>query len=100
MKSRKKYSAKKEAKQDIVKINGNAFNPFDYDNWVGDGYPNKYQRVKDLQSALSQAYYSPGPIDGNWGPNTKTALVHMQKDRGLVAEGICNTATWKILSKP
>jgi hypothetical protein len=82
----------------IIKVNASIFDPFNYDNWVGDGYPNKSQRVRDLQIALSQAYYSPGSIDGIWGPNTKAALIHMQEDRGLVAQGVCSTATWKVLS--
>lgn len=99
LKARSKNTKTRNLKPDTVVVNGNTFNPYIYDNWVGDGYPNNTKRVEDLQEALSVAYYSPGPIDGIWGPQTKAALIHMQKDRGLVAEGVCGTATWKVLSK-
>ena len=98
-KHKSSYRGKRTTSTDKVRINGSTFDPYDYANWVGDGYPNNHQRVKDLQVSLSQAYYNPGVIDGIWGPKTKSALIHMQQDRGLSAEGVCSTATWKVLSK-
>ena len=32
------------------------------------------ERVRELQQALTQAGYDPGPIDGKFGPRTKAAL--------------------------
>ena len=33
-------------------------------------------------------------VDGQFGENTKTALINWQKDHGLVADGIAGTKTW------
>ena len=40
-----------------------------------------------MQAALSRHGYQPGPIDGVFGPSTRSALSAFQRDRGLVADG-------------
>src|SRR5262249_27553450 len=43
--------------------------------------------VKDIQRALKAAGFSPGPIDGDFGPLTHAAVMAFQASRGLVADG-------------
>ena len=44
-------------------------------------------QAKELQSALTRLGYSPGPVDGVIGRNTRKALQAFQKDRQLIADG-------------
>jgi rare lipoprotein A (peptidoglycan hydrolase) len=43
--------------------------------------------VVTLQRVLAMDGYSPGPADGAFGPNTKRAVKHFQRTRGLTADG-------------
>ena len=38
--------------------------------------------------------YDPGPIDGIFGPLTRSAVVKFQIDNGLVPDGIVGPRTW------
>jgi hypothetical protein len=49
--------------------------------------------VKLLQRALKKAGYSPGAIDGSYGPSTESAVKGFQQAHGLVADGIAGTKT-------
>jgi hypothetical protein len=49
--------------------------------------------VKQLQRALKRAGYSPGTIDGSYGPSTESAVKQFQQAHGLVADGIAGTKT-------
>jgi Putative peptidoglycan binding domain len=49
--------------------------------------------VKQLQRALKAAGYSPGAIDGSYGPGTESAVKKFQQAHGLVADGIAGTKT-------
>jgi len=44
-------------------------------------------QARELQSALTRLGYSPGPVDGVIGRNTRKALQAFQKDRQLIADG-------------
>lgn len=44
-------------------------------------------RLKDLQTKLDQQGFSPGTIDGLWGPNTSAALRRFQAAKKLQATG-------------
>lgn len=48
-------------------------------------------QARDLQAALGKLGYSPGPVDGVIGRNTRKALQAFQKDRQLVADGFPTT---------
>lgn len=49
--------------------------------------------VKQLQRALKSAGYSPGTIDGSYGPSTESAVKQFQQAHGLVADGIAGSKT-------
>lgn len=84
-----------EASQYNVKANGNVFNASNQAYWVGPGRSNYKQRVIDLQTALKAVGKNPGTIDGLWGPNTKNAVIAWQKQKGLPADGVVGTNTWR-----
>ena len=45
------------------------------------------QTVKEVQAALTQQGYDPGPADGQLGGKTKQALKQAQKDKSLEPTG-------------
>lgn len=51
-------------------------------------------KVKRLQLDLHRAGFSPGAIDGRFGPATAAALVAFQRAHGLLADGIAGPLTW------
>lgn len=59
----------------------------------------KYSRdfVIKIQSALKNAGFDPGPIDGKMGERTKKAVVEFQKTNALEPDGIVGRKTWSKL---
>ena len=55
--------------------------------------------VNEVQTALKNAGFYVGNIDGKLGPNTKKAITEFQKSQGLVADGKVGPKTWDLLSK-
>lgn len=55
--------------------------------------------IKDLQKALEDAGYDPGPIDGRMGKKTRSAIKALQKKNGLKADGFVGQRTWSLLKK-
>ena len=53
--------------------------------------------VFEIQSLLTQRGYSPGPVDGSFGPQTKPAVQRFQSDRGITIDGIVGPVTWNAL---
>lgn len=49
--------------------------------------------VSELQRALRDAGYSPGPVDGEFGPLTKAAVVQYQRAKSLEVDGIVGPQT-------
>jgi hypothetical protein len=43
--------------------------------------------TRQWQQALLDRGYTPGPLDGLWGPRTKQAIIQFQKDKGLAPDG-------------
>lgn len=55
--------------------------------------------AKQIQTALKNAGYNPGPIDGRMGRRTKEAIRSFQRANGLVVDGRVGKQTWELLKK-
>ena len=53
--------------------------------------------VTKLQQLLAARGYDPGPVDGQFGPQTRGAVVRFQRDAGLVVDGLVAAQTWRAL---
>jgi murein L,D-transpeptidase YcbB/YkuD len=53
----------------------------------------------EIQTALKNAGFYTGTIDGKIGPNSKKAIIEFQKSQGLVADGKVGPKTWLALGK-
>lgn len=53
----------------------------------------------EIQTALKNAGYYSGAVDGKAGPKTKKAVEEFQKANGLKADGKVGPKTWGLLSK-
>lgn len=53
----------------------------------------------EIQTALKNAGFYTGAIDGKVGPNTKKAITEFQKSQGLVVDGKVGPKTWGVLSR-
>ena len=62
---------------------------------AGAGYlqPNGSQRVRSIQRRLAKAGFSPGPIDGRYGPLTTRAVRRFQQAHHQAANGITGPRT-------
>jgi len=56
-------------------------------------------RGKDIQTALKNAGFYAGAIDGKVGPKTKKAIEDFQKTHGLKVDGKVGPKTWAELEK-
>lgn len=50
--------------------------------------------AKDIQTALKNAGFDPGPIDGKIGPKTRQAIREFQRSKGLTPDGVVGPKTW------
>ena len=57
-----------------------------------------HPKVIQVQTALKNAGFDPGKIDGNMGKQTRDALKAFQKAHNLTANGKANKKTWALLS--
>jgi peptidoglycan hydrolase-like protein with peptidoglycan-binding domain len=55
--------------------------------------------AKQIQTALKNAGYNPGAIDGRIGAQTREAIKAFQKDNGLKADGIVGKRTRQLLAE-
>jgi murein L,D-transpeptidase YcbB/YkuD len=55
-------------------------------------------RTKDIQTALKNAGFYDGKIDGIKGEQTKKAIKAFQKANGLRDDGVIGPKTWELLS--
>ena len=53
----------------------------------------------EIQTALQNANFYTGSIDGKIGPVSKKAIVEFQKANNLVADGKVGPKTWSVLGK-
>ncbi|MCT7353335.1 peptidoglycan-binding protein [Streptomyces sp. 15-116A] len=61
--------------------------------WTGHSGP----KVAEAQCLLRRAGFSPGDIDGIYGPLTERAVKRLQKKANLVVDGIVGPHTWGAL---
>jgi len=68
---------------------------------VCKGIPEAKSRpnAKQIQTALKNAGYDPGTIDGRMGKQSHDAIKAFQSANGLTADGKVGKKTWKLLSK-
>ncbi len=55
--------------------------------------------ARDIQTALKNAGYYTGAIDGKLGPKSMKAVEEFQRASGLTADGKVGPKTWSVLSK-
>ena len=67
----------------------------------GSGYGSRAEaaRVRALQRQLSLAGFSPGPVDGRYGPETEQAVGAFQAARDLRVDGIAGPLTLAALTR-
>jgi hypothetical protein len=53
--------------------------------------------VKQIQIALVNAGYNPGPLDGRMGKQTRQAIEAFQRANNLVVDGKMGEQTWNLL---
>lgn len=56
-------------------------------------------KTRQIQIALSNAGYNPGPIDGKMGRLTRNAVKEFQSANGLAADGKVGRRTWALLKE-
>lgn len=59
----------------------------------------KHLKARDIQTALKNAGYDPGKIDGRMGKQTRDAVKAFQKANNLTVNGKVNKKTWALLSE-
>ena len=64
---------------------------------AGYGSADDAKRVRSLQRTLRRLGWSPGPVDGLFGPRTEAAVVRLQRSAGLAADGIAGPRTARAL---
>jgi peptidoglycan hydrolase-like protein with peptidoglycan-binding domain len=57
----------------------------------------EHPTVKQMQTALKNAGYNPGTVDGKMGKQTREALRNFQRDKGLKIDGKAGKLTWGLL---
>jgi peptidoglycan hydrolase-like protein with peptidoglycan-binding domain len=55
--------------------------------------------VRQIQLALTNAGFDPGPVDGKMGRKTRSAIKDFQGANGLFADGKVGKKTWAALSE-
>lgn len=53
--------------------------------------------LKQVQIALKNAGYDPGPVDGRMGKQTRDAIKAFQRSNNLKADGMVGKRTWSLL---
>jgi DNA invertase Pin-like site-specific DNA recombinase/peptidoglycan hydrolase-like protein with peptidoglycan-binding domain len=64
---------------------------------AGYGIPDDAHRVRTLQRTLRRLGWSPGPIDGLFGPRTEAAVVRFQRAAGVQTDGVVGPRTFQEL---
>ncbi|MEE9179129.1 MAG: right-handed parallel beta-helix repeat-containing protein [Acidimicrobiia bacterium] len=62
------------------------------------GYRTRGSSVLDLQTMLDRLEHTPGPLNGIFGPKTRSAIVSFQAAADLGENGIVDQTTWDALT--
>ena len=67
----------------------------------GAGYtsPQGWGSVRELQRSLRSQGLKPGPIDGRYGPQTRSAVERFQQGHGLAVDGVAGPRTERRLGR-
>ena len=60
---------------------------------LGNGLSTPSRAVRSLQTKLTAGGFTPGPVDGRFGPMTKAAVQRFQQADGLAVDGIVGPRT-------
>ena len=60
---------------------------------LGSGYQTPSGAVRSLQTKLTTDGFSPGPVDGRFGPLTRTAVQRFQRADRLAVDGLVGPRT-------
>jgi peptidoglycan hydrolase-like protein with peptidoglycan-binding domain len=60
---------------------------------LGSGLSTPSRAVRSLQTKLTAGGFTPGPVDGRFGPMTRTAVQRFQQADGLAVDGIVGPHT-------
>ena len=63
------------------------------------GEVKSHPNIRQIQIALKNAGYNPGPIDGRRGEQTRDAIRAFQRANNLAVDGKVGKQTWSLLSK-
>ncbi|MBI4309507.1 MAG: peptidoglycan-binding protein, partial [Candidatus Omnitrophica bacterium] len=55
--------------------------------------------AEKVQTALKNAGFYTGKVDGKIGAGTKAAIIEFQRSNGLAADGVVGRKTWEALKK-
>jgi peptidoglycan hydrolase-like protein with peptidoglycan-binding domain len=53
--------------------------------------------IRDVQQALNQAGHEAGPVDGVWGPQSRSAMESFQRQQGIEPTGLINLLSLQAL---
>ena len=56
--------------------------------------------VSQIQQRLKELGYYIGLVDGQFGGQTRDAVIAFQKDKGLIADGLVGDETYALLMRP
>ncbi|RKY31555.1 MAG: hypothetical protein DRP74_04645 [Candidatus Omnitrophota bacterium] len=56
-------------------------------------------KTKQIQIALTNAGYNPGPIDGKMGKRTRQAIRDFQRDHNFTVDGKVGKETWGLMKQ-
>ncbi|MEM9017562.1 MAG: peptidoglycan-binding protein, partial [Verrucomicrobiota bacterium] len=83
----------------VVGLPASSPEPFDIGRFPGVNLRNGSEgvTVERVQRRLAELGYEPGPIDGEFGPMTRNAVLRFQAMEGLTTDGIVGRLTWAAL---
>jgi murein L,D-transpeptidase YcbB/YkuD len=90
----------REKDEEINYLQGQLGEPKEKDaEYIGDEKVKHVKTPKNIQTALKNAGFYKGPVDGKIRKKTKKAVKEFQRANGLTADGVVGKKTWAELKK-